>query len=111
MIYSVNLKKLTKKINPFSFAKYLKDTGWTQFQTKRTYIKVFQNTKLNGDFFQVTIPMEQSLSDYQEAMYTAIETVAFVEGQSAEQLLLFLLNPNTDILKIRLDRSLSLIHI
>lgn len=49
--------------------------------------------------------MEQSLSDYQEAMYTAIETVAFVEGQSAEQLLLFLLNPNTDILKIRLDRS------
>ena len=29
MIYSVNLKKLTKKINPFSFAKYLKDTGWT----------------------------------------------------------------------------------
>ena len=105
MIYSVNLKKLTKKINPFSFAKYLKDTGWTQFQTKRTYIKVFQNTKLNGDFFQVTIPMEQSLSDYQEAMYTAIETVAFVEGQSAEQLLLFLLNPNTDILKIRLDRS------
>ena len=59
MIYSVNLKKLTEKINPFSFAKYLKDTGWTQFQTKRTYIKVFQNTKPNGDFFQVTIPMEQ----------------------------------------------------
>ena len=38
-------------------------------------------------------------------MYQAIETVAFVEGQSTEQLLLFLLNPNTDILKIRLDRK------
>lgn len=49
--------------------------------------------------------MNRDLLDYQDAMYQAIETVAFVEGQSTEQLLLFLLNPNTDILKIRLDRK------
>ena len=91
MIYSVDFKKLTEKINPISFVKYLKDTGWMQFPTKKT--------------FQVTIPMNRDLLDYQDAMYQAIETVAFVEGQSMEQLLLFLLNPNTDILKIRLDRK------
>ena len=34
MIYSVDFKKLTEKINPLSFVKYLKDTGWMQFPTK-----------------------------------------------------------------------------
>ena len=105
MIYSVDFKKLTEKINPLSFVKYLKDTGWMQFPTKKTYVKIFQISKSDSDFFQVTIPMNRDLLDYQDAMYQAIETVAFVEGQSTEQLLLFLLNPNTDILKIRLDRK------
>lgn len=105
MIYSVDFKKLTEKINPLSFVKYLKDTGWMQFPTKKTYVKIFQISKAHSDFFQVTIPMNRDLLDYQDAMYQAIETVAFVEGQSTEQLLLFLLNPNTDILKIRLDRK------
>ena len=105
MIYSVNFMDLTEKINPFAFAKYLKDTGWDSFPTKKTYIKVFQIVKANGDAFQVIIPLDKNLSDYKNAMYEAIETVAFVENQSTEQLLLFLLNPNTDILKIRLDKK------
>lgn len=105
MIYSVNFMDLTEKINPHAFAKYLKDTGWNAFPTKRNYIKVFQIIKPNGEAFQVNIPLEKNLSDYKSAMYQAIETVALVEGQSAEQLLLFLLNPNTDILKIRLDKQ------
>ena len=76
-----------------------------QFPTKKTYVKIFQLVNQIVYFFQVTIPMNRDLLDYQDAMYQAIETVAFVEGQSTEQLLLFLLNPNTDILKIRLDRK------
>lgn len=105
MIYSVNFKDLTEKINPHAFVKYLKDIGWTQWETKRHYIKVFQKIKENGEGFQVTIPLDKELLDYKEAIYQAIETVAFVEEQSTEQLLLFLLNPNTDILKIRLDKK------
>ena len=105
MIYSVNFMDLTEKINPFAFTKYLKDTGWKLFPTKRTYIRVFQNVKANGDAFQVTIPLDKNLSDYKRAMYEAIETVALFENQSTEQLFLFLLNPNTDILKIRLDKK------
>ncbi len=104
MIYSVNFKDLTEKINPHAFVKYLNDTGWTQWKTKRNYIKVFQKIKEDGEGFQVTIPLDKELLDYKEAIYEAIETVAFVEEQSTEQLLLFLLNPNTDILKIRLDK-------
>ena len=109
MIYSVNFKDLTEKINPHAFVKYLKDIGWTQWETKRHYIKVFQKIKENGEGFQVTIPLDKELLDYKEAIYQAIETVAFVEEQSTEQLLLFLLNPNTDILKIRLTQDKNIL--
>ncbi len=105
MIYSVNFMDLTEKISPFSFDRYLKETGWHVFPTKRTYVKIYQIIKDNGEAFQVNIPLDKSLSDYRSAMYQAIETVAAAEGQSTEQLLLFLLNPNTDILKIRFDRK------
>ncbi len=104
MIYSVNFGELTEKINPLAFAKYLKDTGWVHFQTKKKYIKVFQIEK-DAEFYQVTIPMNKILRDYQEAMYKAIWTVAQVESKPIEQVILYLLNPNTDILKIRLDKK------
>lgn len=105
MIYSVNFMDLTEQINPHAFVKYLKDTGWNAFYTRKTYVKIFQITNDKGESFQVTIPMEKTLSDYKSAMYYALETVALFEGQSTEQLLLYLLNPNTDILKIRLERK------
>ena len=104
MIYSVNFMDLTEKISPLAFAKYLKDMGWEQYQSKRQYIKIFQYEK-NDDFFQVVIPTEKKLNDYKEAMYKAVVTVAEVENKSVEQVLLYLLNPNTDILKIRLEKK------
>lgn len=104
MTYSVNYLDLIEKISPIAFAKYLKDTGWALFQTKRENIKIFQFER-NDDFFQVIIPMERRLNDYREAMYKAVETVAKVEAKSIEQVMLYLLNPNTDILKIRLEKK------
>lgn len=104
MIYSVDFLELTEKINPFAFVKYLKDTGWTYFPTKKDYIRVFQLERENT-FYQVTIPMDKILRDYQEAMYKAVSIVADAESKSIEQLMLYLLNPNTDILKIRLDKK------
>lgn len=95
---------LTEKISPLAFAKYLKDMGWEQFPSRRQYIKIFQYEK-NDDFFQVVIPTEKKLNDYKEAMYKAVVTVAEVENKSVEQVLLYLLNPNTDILKIRLEKK------
>ena len=77
MIYSVNFMDLTEKISPLAFAKYLKDMGWEQYQSKRQYVKIFQYEK-NDDFFQVVIPTEKKLNDYKEAMYKAVATVAEV---------------------------------
>lgn len=39
MIYSVNFMDLTEKINPHAVVRYLKDTGWMQYKTKKEYIK------------------------------------------------------------------------
>lgn len=64
-------------------------------------VLIFQ-LQTDFDFFQVTIPMDKGLSDYKEAMYKAVETVALAEHKSIEQVMLFLLNPSADILKIRL---------
>lgn len=104
MIYSVDFLDMTEKINPLAFAKYLKDTGWSLFPSKKTYVKIYQYGK-QEDFYQVVIPMEKRLSDYKEAMYKAITTVAEAEDRAVEQVMLYLLNPNTDILKIRLERK------
>lgn len=105
MIYSINLKDLTEKINPLAFVKYLTSTGWTVFPTKKDYIKIFQFKSVSDDFYQVIIPMDRTLSDYKSAMFSAIEKVSIAEKQSTEQLMLYLLNPNTDILKIRLVKN------
>ena len=64
MIYSVNYMDLTEKINPFNFAKYLIDTGWSIYPTKRKKIKIFQLKKDTGKRYQVTIPLDKIFSDY-----------------------------------------------
>ncbi|MCR5293705.1 MAG: hypothetical protein K6E30_00835 [Lachnospiraceae bacterium] len=105
MIYSVNFMELTEKINPLAVAQYLRNTNWEEFETKRDYVKIFQHITDAGEFYQVQIPMEKELADYKTAMFDSIAQIALVEGQSTERLMLYLLNPNTDILKIRLQKN------
>lgn len=105
MIQAINGNNLSERINTLLFAKYLKDSGWNHFDTKRKDIRVFQKTMSDGKFFQVVLPLERSLSDYSEAIMTAVETVAVAEESTSENLLMFLLNPNSDILKIRLCKK------
>ena len=105
MIYSVNLKDLTDKINPHAFAQYLANTGWTIFPTRKEYMKIFQYKTADDDFSQVIVPFDKTFNDYRRVLYDSIVTVAEVEKQTAEQLMLSLLNPNADILKIRLQNT------
>lgn len=104
MIYSVNFVDMTLKLNPLAVTRYLTETNWELYPIKRNDIKIFQYKKENL-FEQITIPLDKMLRDYKNAMYDAICKVASVEKKSVEQLMLYLLNPNTDILKIRLDKK------
>lgn len=103
MVYKIDYIELAGRINPIVFAKYLEDTGWSKFRSKRKDIRVFQ--KDCGKFFQATIPMDDTLSDYKTALYEACKEVAECEKRSLEQLYLYLLNPNADILKIRIEKK------
>ena len=73
MIYSVNFMNLAGKINPHAAVKYLKDTGWTPYKTKKEDIRVFQRITKNEKFHQVTIPIDKNLADYKKAMFDAVE--------------------------------------
>lgn len=101
MQYSVNYFDLAEKINTLLFSRYLKDTGWEQFSSKKTKVKVYQYENVKG-FYQVNLPVDKTLSDYKEAMYRAVQTVAEAENREFQSILLYLLNPSSDILKIRL---------
>ena len=94
---------MTEKLNPLAVSKYLDEMGWTQFPYKREDIKIYQFEKDNI-LEQITVHLEKSLRDYKKAMYNVVEKIATVEEKSVEQVMLYLLNPNTDILKIRLDK-------
>ena len=105
MIYSVDYLGLMEQIKPHVFVKYLQDTGWKWLKRPRKDVKVMQIEDENNGFFQVDIPLERALGDYLEAMFMAVKTVAEKEQRPFEQVLLNLLNPNSDILKIRIVKE------
>lgn len=101
MVNPSDFKKLAGHVSHVEFAKYLRDLGWKTLQTKRNVVNVFQYQKESA-FYQVDIPNDRSLSDYARAMCRAIEEVARFAEKSAEQVLLELINPMSDIVRIRL---------
>lgn len=101
---SVNYREMTAHINPMTVVNCLIKMGWKIFPRKRDDVKILQYRKMD-ELFQVTIPMDRILSDYQEAMYESIMTIAEVEGKRLEDIFLYFMNPNADILKIRLERK------
>lgn len=104
MIYSVNFLEMTEKINPLALSRYLAQTGWTLFPFKRTDVQIYQYTR-EKSFWQAMVPLDRTLHDYKQTMLQTVNTVAEVENKPIEQVMLFLLNPNTDIIKIRLENK------
>ena len=101
-----NVVELISKINPFSFARYLECTGWRNIPRKRRDIRVYQYVT-DDDFEQVTIPLDYDLSDYNEAMISAAETVAKTEGKSPKEFLLHLFDSTVYIAEARIDNSVK----
>ena len=101
MIYSVDFIKMAGKINHINMVKFLHDLGWEEFITKNKNAKTYQRIT-NDSFHQVDIPTSRNLRDYSIAMYRAIETISSVVNQSVEQVLLDLLNPISDIIRVQI---------
>lgn len=104
MIYPVDFIKMAGTVNHVEFAKYLHDLGWKSIKTTKNTFHVFQHERDN-DFFQADIPTTRALSDYDRTIYRAIEEVARFSQKSTEQVLLELINPLSDIIRIRLKNE------
>ena len=83
-------------IEPTLLVQYLMSKGWKIFPRKRQDIKVLQIRKSDGSFFQVTIPLSRALSDYDEALSIALETVAEAENMDKKQLIAKLISPTVN---------------
>lgn len=103
----INLSNVLKNINPLHFSDYLVETGWKEFKRKNPLIRLFQFD--DGTFYQIIIPIDSSLSDYQEAMYEAIKTLSEKEKRPIDKIIFSLVNPNADVIRIRFSsRSVEL---
>ena len=102
MIYSVDYKEVAGRISHIEAAKYLRDLGWNEVYADEGRVIVFQLENQSG-FFQVDLPVSRKLRDYKRAMYNAVETLALSVNKSVEQVILELLNPLSDILRLRVD--------
>jgi len=104
MIYSYGSDENAEKIVPINMVKFLQDLNWREISIKRNDLRVFQFDRDNK-FYQVTIPMDKKLSDFSAAMLRAVETVAESMQTSTERMILTLMNPMSDILKVRVMNS------
>ena len=103
----INLSNVLKNINPLHFSDYLVETGWKEIKRKNPLIRLFQFD--DGTFYQIIIPIDSSLSDYQEAMYEAIKTLSEKEKRPIDKIIFSLVNPNADVIRIRFSsRSVEL---
>lgn len=72
---------LIHQINPEIFCEYLQDTGWKEYP-----IKVFQMHRVD-EFYQIIIPLDQTVEDYKEQIEMAVEEAASYEGKTSEEVL------------------------
>lgn len=101
MIYSVDLKEMAGRISFVDLCKYVGDIGWAKYRGKVAEGLAIYQKELNGKFYQIKVPCSREFSDYPESIYHAVETMAVTEDKSVEQIILELLNPMSDILRVR----------
>ena len=73
-------------IRPENIINYLLVSGWTEFHLKkRNNLRVFQKESKDG-FFQVTVPLDSALGDYDYALSEAVNEIAKEEKKPASEI-------------------------
>lgn len=62
----------------------LKADDWKYIPRKRTDIAVFQN-EIEDKFFQVTIPLDRNLGDFEEALKMALQEIESFEKEKEKR--------------------------
>lgn len=96
-----NRLELVNQIDPAIFARYLLATGWSQLESDIDDVQYYQ-IATKYDQFNIDLPVSHSLSDYRESMCLAVWTLSQVENRDTQDVLLSLLYPSSDIIRLRL---------
>ena len=70
--------------NPEILVEKLKTDGWEYIPRKRSDIAIFQN-EIGDKFFQVTIPLDRNLGDFEEALQEAWKEVELFEQNNTKK--------------------------
>lgn len=62
----------------------LKADGWKHIPRKHTDIAIFQN-EIGDKFFQVTIPLDRNLGDFEEALEMALQEIESFEEEKEKR--------------------------
>lgn len=81
-------EKFDLSVSPEAIVEFLKKNGWKKITRKRADVAVYQKETPETDwFFQVDLPLDKTLSDYDNAMKYAIMTIAQAENLPVDFLL------------------------
>lgn len=69
---------------PENLVSKLKADGWKYIPRKRTDIVIFQN-EIRNQFFQVTIPLNRNLGDFEEALEIALQEIKLFEKEKEKR--------------------------
>ena len=69
---------------PENLVAKLKADGWKYIPRKRSDIAIFQN-EIADKFFQVTIPLDRNLGDFEEALEMALQEIKSFEKKENEK--------------------------
>lgn len=70
--------------NPEILVEKLKTDGWKYIPRKRSDIAIFQN-EIGDKFFQVTIPLDRNLGDFEEALEMALQEIKLFEKEKEKR--------------------------
>lgn len=70
--------------NPEILVEKLKTDGWKYIPRKRSDIAIFQN-EIGDKFFQVTIPLDRNLGDFEEALEMALQEIKSFEKEKEKR--------------------------
>lgn len=70
--------------NPEILVEKLKIDGWKYIPRKRSDIAIFQN-EIGDKFFQVTIPLDRNLGDFEKAWEMALQEIESFEKEKEDK--------------------------
>jgi hypothetical protein len=89
-----------RRVSPRALQGYTRGLGWQPVPNgKRPEIAIFQRP--DSPLHQVTVPTDETLSDYAEAVAEAVRKLAEFENRPASEVLEHLLLPPADVLRFR----------